>query len=1266
VSFSFILSDITKDVWIDDIYFYEKGNEKNNLIVNPGFEGTKAVEEEKEEVSSEDMAEIFGVADTENLLKKIKTSKSFAYDDIAKVMAGFKYSAVFPAHNITVDGDGADWGNYTQMYMPVISDQYYVMKEEQIVSGMDAKATYKFAYDEDNLYMIINVEDDIHIFYDNGADYWKGDSIQLALCQQGHTYDTEVSFVHNDDEKKGTVYSSNLKESDIADIKLSTKREGTITTYEAAIPWRLTFLTLPEKCLLSFLVNENDGLGRAYLIEVAPEGISISPKTSVDFPVLELVGDGKEWYSWIEGPTDITVGEEAVYDLFLVNRGGPRQVTIDLPLLGKKESITIPENSGIRREYTYIPSEYGEKNIECIVTEGKNAAKSSIDVFAKPSPEYFDGTIDEMRYKAKYLHNLIRRCEKEGISTDYESMRYTIYNRFITWFEDDLAHGEYSRSDYTLNALEEIYQKTKSALLSYLNGSEKPLDVPKYVTSKMEIDGARIIADMDYKGELVRRPFFATGFLIYDDEDIQYLDDFGYNFMHMGIGISSHMQIASGVKDWLAISHYNVGEPDHTLIRTDEDKASGNYSLKMDYRSEPQNNLYRTVYQSIPCKPNTTYRYGFKAKAENATAQVNVSPTGGSPYNERIKLPEGSFDWTSFDYEYTTGDTHDNLKIAFIFGGPVTFYLDDVYVYEGDSEENLLSNAGFEEEEREGVLAQDDYTLMAPWIKNLQDAEDNNVMVDLLYNVHYFLNKLYDKYDDLKYPGSGFVGYYYDHPVGRQVIDDHIRSLCKYIEQFENINSICVINEPWHTTNADDHYKPKWIEFLKETYNGDISELNKVYESDYKSFDEVPYYTGTKANVRLYDYVQFNDGVQMDFINYLVETTRKYTDLPVHAKVMQYFGADDIEKRWHLGDGANPEKMVDITDLNGNDSELLIKTPFDTYLNGRILQKSFLYDFNRSMKNAPVFNSEDHISNNGETIYTPDFAKNVRSEQWMSALHGRSMTAIWNWDRSRSRDYTADGITFRPDELETIATINLDLNRLAEYVYEVIEKPADYGVFLSTTTRILNQDHINSVYKVYENLIYQGVKPMFASDTQPELIHNYDTVFLPNCKNIQLKTLNELKTFVDNGGKLIIFGKDSISRDEHNQPLPEEIVSYIKSKAKIYDLETDSIHVTTPDDEIYNIIDEITKEKQEVVLIDTKTGKKVRNAEWQSAKFENINGESGILVNISNFDWNNDKTVELYINGKLVEKPFELRSDKYLDKTFTLKSFTPILIKVTE
>jgi hypothetical protein len=59
-----------------------------------------------------------------------------------------------------------------------------------------------------------------------------------------------------------------------------------------------------------------------------------------------------------------------------------------------------------------------------------------------------------------------------------------------------------------------------------------------------------------------------------------------------------------------------------------------------------------------------------------------------------------------------------------------------------------------------------------------------------------------------------------------------------------------------------------------------------------------------------------------------------------------------------------------------------------------------LYDMQSSMARQPVFNSEDHLVTDGDERYIPQIADSAGNGIWGGALHGRTASAIWVWDRS--------------------------------------------------------------------------------------------------------------------------------------------------------------------------------------------------------------------------------------------------------------------------
>ena len=112
------------------------------------------------------------------------------------------------------------------------------------------------SYDDENFYILMEVHDAEHVFFNNSNDYWRGDSVQFAICSIGKSYEHELSFVCDTDNNTSGVYSSTFSGSEPNRVSLATSRADGVTTYEAAIPWDMLFEQIPEKCLMSFAVND--------------------------------------------------------------------------------------------------------------------------------------------------------------------------------------------------------------------------------------------------------------------------------------------------------------------------------------------------------------------------------------------------------------------------------------------------------------------------------------------------------------------------------------------------------------------------------------------------------------------------------------------------------------------------------------------------------------------------------------------------------------------------------------------------------------------------------------------------------------------------------------------------------------------------------------------------------------------------------------------------------------------------------------------------
>ena len=88
-------------------------------------------------------------------------------------------------------------------------------------------AKLKFTYDDDNLYMLIEVADDIFYYKEGGQnEYWQGDSIQLAWSAPNETYGSEIGLAYNPKTKLGEIYSTAYSDEQMANMRLSAFSRG--------------------------------------------------------------------------------------------------------------------------------------------------------------------------------------------------------------------------------------------------------------------------------------------------------------------------------------------------------------------------------------------------------------------------------------------------------------------------------------------------------------------------------------------------------------------------------------------------------------------------------------------------------------------------------------------------------------------------------------------------------------------------------------------------------------------------------------------------------------------------------------------------------------------------------------------------------------------------------------------------------------------------------------------------------------------------------
>ena len=123
----------------------------------------------------------------------------------------------------------------------------------------DLSVKYYVTFDEKNLYLAVDVIDDVHYQVEPNMTLWKGDCMQFAFSSMDGSTFREVQVSKRADEVVVSGYDR-----DAYPMQVAVERKGKNTVYEIAFPIAGLFgedwdITKQEEIRFSALVNDNDG-----------------------------------------------------------------------------------------------------------------------------------------------------------------------------------------------------------------------------------------------------------------------------------------------------------------------------------------------------------------------------------------------------------------------------------------------------------------------------------------------------------------------------------------------------------------------------------------------------------------------------------------------------------------------------------------------------------------------------------------------------------------------------------------------------------------------------------------------------------------------------------------------------------------------------------------------------------------------------------------------------------------------------------------------
>ncbi|MCI9448806.1 MAG: leucine-rich repeat protein [Clostridiales bacterium] len=541
-----------------------------------------------------------------------------------------------------------------------------------------------------------------------------------------------------------------------------------------------------------------------------------------------------------------------------------------------------------------------------------------------------------------------------------------------------------------------------------------------------------------------------------------------------------------------------------------------------------------------------------------------------------------------------------------------------------------------------------DTGLLEKHLKVFEEAEQNNIAITLViirgggrlqktvvdsYNDP----TLYHETDDT----ISFLNINLEHEKTKEMVEAYLRAVVPMVAEYKSLNNIVLANEPGlKPASYGDTYLPKWREFLAERYES-VDKLNEVYSSSYASFEEVPIPVREDLfddNAYAYDGMSFAAKVHSDFHRWEAGIVKELApNIPISTKIQ-----NNESDRGMKQTGTRHEYWSDFQELGGIDYGA---------------DSALAYDHVAGAYDAPVVDSEVHIlRDSGYLTFTPATDRYMDRVIWRGFIHHMGVGTIWSWDYwPDTGNYKKSNYTSRPKTLYNVGAVTLDLNRLSYEINAIETTEADIALLYSYPSRqYMGGRGSDSINDVYTACLYSGEQVRIVSEEQIEKINKCKVLIIPESENVSENTLKAIYQFAENGGKIIMVGRDSLKKDDFNQEHTSDLPRIIKELSTVIDVQ--------PNVNAYKAVFEKYLDKndfQNVWLIDAETGETVKNStEWQSAEY---NGHT--VVTAYSMGITKPMSVKLIINGEVVTSSRELRSGDMYGETFMLYPDTPILLQ---
>ena len=563
-----------------------------------------------------------------------------------------------------------------------------------------------------------------------------------------------------------------------------------------------------------------------------------------------------------------------------------------------------------------------------------------------------------------------------------------------------------------------------------------------------------------------------------------------------------------------------------------------------------------------------------------------------------------------------------------------------------------------------GTVVAEDTPVEGFTINSIPRGARHNVAVEWMSNTEYFPHWARNKWPELEGAGGAFYDIKVDAPQARKIFRLNLETCLGAIGDNPALLAVCLLNEPTSEFWEKDQFRlALWSEYLRDVH-GTIERLNVLEGSEYPSFKDVPVRPTTfvppdeEMTPLWYDQLRFNMDRFAEFHRFLTDVIHEVRPGTLtFTETMAGLGRESLHY------GTDPDQFSYVGDLNGNDTWNKFVGFGDRYATHWWREYPF-YDLQRSLRPAPIINSENHIIAVNDPREIPP--AHTDCVLWQGCIHGMAASMIWVWEHyyedvkvENPPDYynndTFNAILTRPENVMAVGRVGLDLMRLAPEVYRMQAASSPVAILYGITAQIWSERASSALLRACEAMTFTGLPVVFLSERQVREgdLSTFRAIVLPSIRHAPDDVARAIEGYASGGGNVWIIGDptEALAHDEYGRArewrLPESAALAWPESTSAMDLRAFLLRA----------FDAVGVQRH--VRLEQEDG-----SEPWAVDYRAVPDGSGYLVSMANY-WGTPKKVRIVADGEAPSMTKDLRGDRMLRGGFIeLNPLQAMLLRV--